>query len=51
MAALQALKENIVYLVSERSDEVLYRSPWYGKWARGRIISFNTSPPYANANG
>ncbi|WP_353959734.1 ClbS/DfsB family four-helix bundle protein [Corynebacterium atrinae] len=23
--------------------------PWYGKWTMGRMISFNTSSPYADA--
>lgn len=51
IAGLRAVKENIVCLINERSDEVLYGSAWYGKWTMGRMISFNTSSPYANANG
>ncbi|MGI1213336.1 ClbS/DfsB family four-helix bundle protein [Escherichia coli] len=27
------------------------RLPWFKKWTMGRMISFNTSSPYANANG
>ncbi|EPE9290931.1 ClbS/DfsB family four-helix bundle protein, partial [Escherichia coli] len=30
---------------------ILYGRPWYTKWTMGRMISFNTSSPYANANG
>ncbi|WP_331709366.1 ClbS/DfsB family four-helix bundle protein [Microbacterium sp. TNHR37B] len=34
-----------------RSDEELYGAPWYRTWTMGRMISFNTSSPYANARG
>ncbi len=46
---LRDAKDAIVALVEGRSDAELYRAPWYGKWTMGRMISFNTSSPYANA--
>lgn len=42
-------KEAIVTLVKGCSDAELYGGPWYGKWTMGRMISLNTSSPYANA--
>lgn len=48
---LQCVKNEIVKLIDERTDEDLYEKPWYGKWTMGRMISFNTASPYANANG
>ncbi|HCL6628418.1 TPA: ClbS/DfsB family four-helix bundle protein [Citrobacter amalonaticus] len=51
IAELQAVKNEIVQLINERTDDVLYGKPWYTKWTMGRMISFNTSSPYANANG
>ncbi|MEC5341297.1 ClbS/DfsB family four-helix bundle protein [Brenneria populi] len=50
-ASLAAEKNNIVKLIEARSDEALYGVSWYGKWTMGRMISFNTSSPYANACG
>lgn len=46
---LRETKGTIVELIEPKSDEELYGSPWYGKWTMGRMISFNTSSPYANA--
>lgn len=51
VAELQTVKNKIVGLIDERTDDVLYGKPWYTKWTMGRMISFNTSSPYANANG
>lgn len=51
IAELQTVKNEIVRLIDERSDDVLYAKPWYTKWTMGRMISFNTSSPYANACG
>lgn len=51
LAELQAVEGNIVSLINERTDEILYGTPWYTKWTMGRIISLNTASPYANANG
>ncbi|MBO8135634.1 MULTISPECIES: ClbS/DfsB family four-helix bundle protein [Dickeya] len=48
---LQSAKDEIVKLIDERTNEELYGKSWYGKWTMGRMISFNTSSPYANANG
>lgn len=48
---LQAVKNEVVKLIDERTDDVLYGRSWYTKWTMGRMISFNTSSPYANANG
>jgi hypothetical protein len=42
-------KDGIVELISQYDDDELYGRPWYGKWTMGRMISFNTSSPYANA--
>lgn len=46
---LRDAKEEIVALVAGHSNAELYGLPWYGKWTMGRMISFNTSSPYANA--
>lgn len=51
VAELQTTKNEIVKLINERTDDILYGKPWYTKWTMGRMISFNTSSPYANANG
>lgn len=51
IAELQTVKNEIVQLINERTDDVLYGKPWYTKWTMGRMISLNTSSPYANANG
>ncbi|HDS6908796.1 TPA: ClbS/DfsB family four-helix bundle protein [Klebsiella oxytoca] len=51
ISALQTEKDKIVTFINKRTDEELYGKPWYGKWSMGRMISFNTSSPYANANG
>lgn len=51
VAELQTVKSEIVKLIDERTDEILYGRLWYTKWTMGRMISFNTSSPYANANG
>lgn len=48
---LQRAKSEIVQLIDARTDEVLYGRPWYTKWTMGRMISFNTASPYANAHG
>ena len=48
---LQRAKSEIVQLIDARTDEVLYGRLWYTKWTMGRMISFNTASPYANANG
>jgi len=49
LTELESVKEKIVRLIAERPDDVLYGKPWYTKWTMGRMISFNTSSPYANA--
>ncbi|MGW4099725.1 ClbS/DfsB family four-helix bundle protein [Mycobacterium sp. NPDC004974] len=41
--------EHVVAIIQKCSDAELYGSPWYGKWTMGRMISLNTSSPYANA--
>jgi hypothetical protein len=48
---LQRVKNEIVKLIDERTDDILYGKPWYTKWTMGRMLSFNTSSPYANAYG
>lgn len=48
---LETVKDEIVKLIDKRTDESLYGKPWYTKWTMGRMISFNTSSPYANATG
>lgn len=42
-------KDRLVDLIEGCSDADLYGLPWYGKWTMGRMISLNTSSPYANA--
>lgn len=49
--ALTTQKHKIVTLIEARTDAALYGEAWYGKWTMGRMISFNTSSPYANACG
>jgi len=51
VAELQTVESRIVKLIDERTDDVLYGKPWYTKWTMGRMISLNTSSPYANADG
>ncbi len=51
ISELQRVKNEIVKLIDERTDEILYKHPWYKKWTMGRMVSLNTSSPYANANG
>jgi len=46
---LREAKEAIVALVEGYSDAELYGEAWYGQWTMGRLISFNSSSPYANA--
>ena len=48
---LQNAKGRLVETISARSDKELYGAAWYDKWAKGRMIQFNTSSPYANARG
>ncbi|MBS3182387.1 ClbS/DfsB family four-helix bundle protein [Leucobacter sp. Marseille-Q4368] len=48
---LVSSKECIIDLVKSHSDRELYGTSWYGKWTKGRMISLNTSSPYANARG
>lgn len=48
---LEEVKNEIVKLIDGLTDDALYAKPWYTKWTMGRMISFNTSSPYANANG
>ncbi|MCA1955407.1 ClbS/DfsB family four-helix bundle protein [Zymomonas sp.] len=48
---LSSLKSQIVEKIESYDNEKLYRAAWYGKWTMGRMISFNTSSPYANACG
>jgi len=50
LTELESAKEKIVRLIDERTDDILYGQPWYTKWTMGRMIAFNTSSPYANAN-
>ncbi|QHM70892.1 ClbS/DfsB family four-helix bundle protein [Mixta intestinalis] len=49
IAQLRLANNEIVTLIDRRTDEELYGKCWYGKWSMGRMISFNTSSPYANA--
>ncbi|HCB1499043.1 hypothetical protein DET57_107253 [Klebsiella oxytoca] len=49
LAALHQAKQQIVGRIEAQDDNTLYGQPWYGKWTLGRMISFNTSSPYANA--
>lgn len=49
LARLENAKSALVTTITDRSDDELYGSAWYGKWTKGRMIQFNTSSPYANA--
>ncbi|MCI1898847.1 MAG: ClbS/DfsB family four-helix bundle protein [Enterobacter sp.] len=49
LAELEAVQVEIVKCIEKRSDDDLYGHPWYSKWTMGRMISLNTSSPYANA--
>lgn len=51
LARLDRAKSDLVAMITARSDAELYGQPWYGKWAKGRMIQFNSSSPYANARG
>lgn len=51
LTALHQAKQQIAACIEARDDNTLYGQPWYGKWTLGRMISFNTSSPYANACG
>jgi len=50
-AQLAEAKGRLVALVEGHSDEDLYGRPWYRAWTMGRMISLNTSSPYASARG
>ncbi len=41
---------DILSLIETKTNHELYETPWYDKWTLGRLIQFNTSSPYANAN-
>ena len=43
-------KDRIVLFIENHDNNDLYERPWYGKWAMGRMIQFNTSSPYNNAH-
>lgn len=49
LARLADAKNALITTITDRSDDELYGSAWYGKWTKGRMIQFNTSSPYANA--
>lgn len=48
-ARLHEAKDALIALIEAKTNDELYGSPWYGKWTMGRMISLNTSSPYANA--
>ncbi|RBQ28588.1 ClbS/DfsB family four-helix bundle protein [Aliarcobacter vitoriensis] len=43
--------EDILTLIENKSNKELYDVAWYEKWTLGRMIQFNTSSPYLNAQG
>ena len=49
LARLADVKTRLTDSIAARSDDELYGRAWYGKWTKGRMIQFNTSSPYANA--
>ncbi|HGY5238843.1 ClbS/DfsB family four-helix bundle protein [bacterium 19CA06SA08-2] len=51
LARLMAARARIVELIVTRGDDELYGRPWYEQWTLGRMIQFNTTSPYHNANG
>ncbi|MCB8822519.1 ClbS/DfsB family four-helix bundle protein [Microvirga rosea] len=48
---LSAAKLRIVSLIESHDNADLYGRQWYGRWAMGRMIQFNTSSPYDNTRG
>lgn len=50
LVSLHQAKRQIIAHIEARNDDTLYGRPWYGKWTLGRMISLNTSSPYANAS-
>jgi hypothetical protein len=48
---LTQAKGMLVVTITARTNDELYGRPWHGKWAKGRMIQFNTSSPYTNARG
>lgn len=51
ITSLKLAKDTIMKAIDMRDNDSLYGVAWYGKWTMGRMISFNTSSPYANACG
>lgn len=51
LASLRSTNAQLISTISLRLDEELYGRPWHGKWTKGRMIQFNTSSPYSNAQG
>ncbi|WP_448663851.1 ClbS/DfsB family four-helix bundle protein [Sphingomonas sp. CJ20] len=49
LARLEDAKAGLIATIAARSDDELYRTAWYGKWTKGRMIQLNTSSAYANA--
>lgn len=48
---LAATHAGVLALVEGSTDDELYGGAWYRTWTAGRMISLNTSSPYANARG
>lgn len=45
------VKDKIISLIEQSSEQELYGQSWYEKWSLGRMIQFNTASPYTNARG
>lgn len=48
--SLHQAKRRLIACIEAQDNDSLYGRPWYGKWTLGRMISLNTSSPYANAS-
>lgn len=46
---LDTTVEKITQCIQGFHNDELYKSVWYKKYSRGRMIQFNTSSPYKNA--
>ena len=45
------VKDKIIFLIQQSTEQELYGQSWYEKWSLGRMIQFNTASPYTNARG
>ena len=46
---LDNVVNEILSLIDKKTNQQLYKAPWYEQWTLGRLIQLNTSSPYTNA--